>query len=293
MYHNEQNDNKSPRQTAQCSSTGPEDFIHAVVKKAGPAPGVALTIPSVTVAKLLSQVRYDFVFIDMEHSPLGPEQMTAMVHGVVASSRGSCFPLVRVPSQGVEWIKWALDSGAAGIIVPMVNHQAEMRTIAQHALYPPRGRRSFGPSSAPWGLPNGPGGGVGEYVQRASEGKIAILPIIESAEGVENVEDVTSIDGVSGVFIGPVDLRLSLGLSGADGEEPVYKAALQKIIGATKKRGMVVGSLALDEKIARKRAMEGFNFLVVSTDAMSMVSRVKLDLDRVSIVTAPHTAASL
>ncbi|KAK2773172.1 2-dehydro-3-deoxyglucarate aldolase [Colletotrichum kahawae] len=223
MYHNEKNDPKSPPKPHQDTSAGRDDFIHAVVKKAGPALGVALTIPSVTVSRLISQVGYDFVFIDMEHSPLGPEKMTALVHGVVASSRGSCFPLVRVPSQGVEWIKWALDSGAAGIIVPMVNNQAEMRAIAQHCLYPPRGRRSFGPSNAPWGLPNGPGGGVGEYVKRASEGKIAILPIIESTESVENVEDIISIDGVSGVFIGPIDLRLSLGLSGADGEEPAYK----------------------------------------------------------------------
>ncbi|KAM5342251.1 hypothetical protein ACJ41O_013217 [Fusarium nematophilum] len=255
-------------------------FVAAVKSKTRPLLGVAVTIPSFTVAQIIGQTGYDFAFIDMEHSPLSPEIMTQMVHGIVASSRGSCLPIVRVPSQGVEWIKWALDSGAAGIIIPMINSRSETERIIERAVYPPLGKRSFGPTSAPWALPDGPNGGVGAYFQRARDGQIAILPMIESVEGLRNVEEIASVEGVSGVFIGPMDLRLSLGLSGGDGEEPMYQSALDEVIRVSKGKGLIVGSLGIGDDVARKRAQEGMDFLVVSTDASSITSGVKADLER-------------
>jgi 2-keto-3-deoxy-L-rhamnonate aldolase RhmA len=82
-----------------------------------------------------------------------------MVHATVSASQGSCIPVVRVPSRGVEWIKWALDSGADGVIIPMINNKEEMDLIIKRAIYPPGGARSNGLSElrsqtttpqAPW-----------------------------------------------------------------------------------------------------------------------------------------------
>lgn len=74
-----------------------------------------------------------------------------MCHAVLAASQGACLPIIRVPSHGVEWIKWALGSGAAGIVIPIVNTTEEMRAVINKALYPRHGSRSWGPFHAPFG----------------------------------------------------------------------------------------------------------------------------------------------
>lgn len=255
------------KDNADKEESQPKCFREAAAKESAPLLGIALTIPSVVVAQIAGQAGYGFCLIDMEHSPLSAEMTTNLVHSIVASSRGSCFPLVRVPSQGVEWIKWALDSGAAGILVPMVENKAEIDQIVDRAVFPPHGKRSFGPALAPWGLPTGAHGGVPEYFARARSGDIALIPMIESREGVENAEEIISAQGVTGVFIGPLDLRLSLGLNGMDGSEPKYTQALEKICRIAKGHKKLVGSIAMDIQTVHKRSQEGIDFLIRSVDA--------------------------
>lgn len=233
-----------------------------------PVLGVGLSLHSLPVAQVAALSGAEFVFIDMEHSPLSAESATQMVHTVAATSRGSCHPLVRVPSHGVEWIKWALDSGAAGIIIPMVDDVTQMRAIIDRAVYPPAGRRSFGPFRAPYADPQGPGSGVPGYMERAYRRDIAILPMIESRAGLANVEDIAALQEVSGIFIGPWDLRLALGLPGGlDGDEPEFKQALQKIIGAAHRHNKPVGTVAMSEEMVHRRGLDGVGFVVASSDS--------------------------
>lgn len=151
----------------------PDSLITAMEKQKRPFLRAALTIPSTVVAQVVGGAGHDFVFIDMEHAPLKPEKTTQMVHAIVASSRGSCFPIIRMPSHRVEWIKWELDRGA--IVVPMVNNKAEVDEIMNRTTYPPQGSRSFGTARAPWGLYGGPQGGVAKYFESARTSDIAIL----------------------------------------------------------------------------------------------------------------------
>jgi hypothetical protein len=102
MYQS--NVDKDPR--GDTSDDRPRSFLEMVSKTVNPALGVAVTIPSTIVAQHVGLSGSDFAFIDMEHSPLSAEMTTHLVHSVVASSRGACYPIVRVPSHGVEWIKW-------------------------------------------------------------------------------------------------------------------------------------------------------------------------------------------
>ena len=248
-------------------------FLSMINARKGPVIGTVLTIPSVPVAQLAGASDCDFIMLDMEHAPMTIDIVTQMVHAFVAASQGSRFPIVRVPSHGVEWIKWALDSGAAGIIVPMVNNEREMHTIIDRAVYPPGGRRSFGPIYAPFAHPDGPESGMAGYLERVANGEIAILPMIESREGLENVEAIMSVKGVSGIFIGPADLRLSLGMSAAvDGTEPEFVNALQKICQTGKRLGRVVGCMGMGEEVARKRAEEGMDFLLSTFDSGAMAN---------------------
>lgn len=96
-------------------------FIGRIKSQKSPLVGTILTIPSITIAQLVGQSDSDVIMIDMEHAPQPIEVVTQMVHAFASSSRGRGFPLIRIPSHGVEWVKWALDSGAAGIIVRQTN----------------------------------------------------------------------------------------------------------------------------------------------------------------------------
>lgn len=81
-----------------------------------------------------------------EHTPFSALTMTRMVHAIANGSHGKVAPLVRIPAHGVEWVKWGLDSGASGIVIPMVQTRDEVEGIVKRARYPPLGERSFGPS---------------------------------------------------------------------------------------------------------------------------------------------------
>lgn len=260
-------------------SNAPKTFVAKIKSQKGPLVGTVITIPSITIAQLAGHSDGDFVMIDMEHAPLPMDVVTQMVHAYVQVSRGARFPIVRIPSHGVEWVKWAMDSGAGGVIIPMVNNADEMRAILDRALYPPAGRRSFAPLYAPFGHPNGPSGGMPEYFERAQQGEIAVLPMIESREGLQNAQEIMEMDGVSGVFIGPADLRLSLGLGAAmDGTEPEFTEALTKICAVGKKLGKVVGCMGMGEQTAGKRAAEGMDFILSTFDYGSIVSGFAQDI---------------
>ncbi|KAK4499753.1 hypothetical protein PRZ48_007939 [Zasmidium cellare] len=250
-----------------------KSFVEKIKTSNATILGTVLTIPSPIIAQLAGLADGEFVMIDMEHAPMTIDVVTQMVSAYTTASSGAKFPLVRIPSHGVEWVKWALDSGAAGIIVPMVNDAAEMRAIVDKAIYPPSGRRSFGPLYAPFAQPDGPGSGMGGYFARAKAGEIALLPMIESKEGLQNVEEILSMPEVSGTFIGPADLRLSLGMSPAiDGTEAEFLEALDRIRTTAKKLGKVVGTMGMGEEVARKRAAEGMDFLLSTFDNGALVA---------------------
>ncbi|KAF2104849.1 Phosphoenolpyruvate/pyruvate domain-containing protein [Rhizodiscina lignyota] len=205
--------------------------------------GTFLTFPSVHSAQVMSQLGFAFLIVDGEHNPLSPQDWTHIVHAVASASHGRVVPLVRIPAPGVEYVKWGLDSGAAGIVIPMVQTRAEMESVVRYGRYPPLGQRSFGPAK-----------------------DVAIIPMIESAQGVENCDEILSVKGISGVFVGSSDLRLSLGLMGPDGTEEVFLSALQKIADTGKKYGLPVGAWVPHSAAVERNKKFGFTWFSVGSD---------------------------
>jgi 2-keto-3-deoxy-L-rhamnonate aldolase RhmA len=276
MYDDEQPD---PSQKKAAPATASPTFLSAIQASNGPILGTILSFPQTITAKLAARAGFQWLMIDMEHSPFTMEQATDLVHAVIASSQGTCLPLLRIPSHSTEWIKWGLDTGAAGIIVPMVHTAQEAEEIVDKALYPPRGSRSFGPYNAPFGSTD-PSTSFADYYAKAQARGPAILPIIESREGVKNAEAIMAVDGVTGIFIGPYDLRLSFGLSGgSDGPEEEFVAAVEKIIGIGKRLGKPVGSMGTGEELSAKRTKQGMDFLLVSFDYNALVSGYRTHLE--------------
>ena len=223
-------------------------------------------------AQVLGRCGFDWLMIDMEHSPLSAQEATNMVHATVASSQGSCMPIIRVPSHGVEWIKWALDSGADGIIIPMVNNKTEIDLIIKRALYPPAGARSSGPFRTPFADLN-PSATMGDY-KSATVKDTVILPMIESVEAVKNAEAIMTAPGVDGILIGPVDLRASMGFDGPDGDERQYLEALEKVLALGKRLKKPVGILLSPTEPVRQIKM-GFDYFLMTGDADLMAQAAK------------------
>ena len=228
-------------------------------------------------AKIVARSGFDWVMIDMEHAPYTVEQMSNLVHAIVGASAGQCLPIIRIPSHDPEWIKWALDSGTAGIIIPMIQTAQEMKEVVQAARYPPVGNRSFGPAYAAYGDID-PTADRMAYFRRALDGEVAILPIIESAQGLQNVEEILKVPGVTGAFLGPQDLRLSLGLSPGQGNEPAFVAALDRVMNAGKAVGKPIGSMGIGMDEVRARTAAGMKFLLCSLDGMAFQAGLSKDL---------------
>lgn len=233
----------------------------SLLKSKSPLIGTFVSFNTPYVTQILGRCGFDWLMIDMEHSPLSAQEITNMVHATITSSEGTCLPIVRIPSHGVEWVKWALDSGASGIIVPMVNTKEEAEGVIKRGVYPPGGARSYGPFRAPFANLS-KHSTPPQYKQETAK-DVMIFPMIESAEAVENAEAIMSVEGVTGIFIGPVDLRHSLGFSGPEGVEGPYLAALEKVVKIGKALGKPVGILATKGSLCRLISM-GFDYVMMA-----------------------------
>ncbi|KAI9033029.1 2-dehydro-3-deoxyglucarate aldolase [Hyaloraphidium curvatum] len=238
-----------------------ENKLKAKLKAGQVVEGCWINIPSPAVARLAASTGlYDWCLVDGEHMPLDPVTMMEMIHAI--ASAGST-PLVRIPNHGVEWVKWALDAGAQGIMIPMVNTKEQMETIIKYSKYPPMGQRSYGPTWSKFGWnSSGPAGysGTAGYKDTANK-EVLIMPQIESKEAVDNVDAILSVPGVDLAFVGPFDLHLSLGHFPGPEDPPAVTEALNKVLASCKKHGVAPGIFTGGGAQAKKRAEQGFLFV--------------------------------
>lgn len=126
------------------------NYVKEKLKRGEPALGAWLSFPSIATARVMARIGFDWLVVDMEHSAQGPILMADMVATI--ADAGTCAPIVRVPYNSVEWFKWALDAGAWGVVVPMVNSREEAQRAVDFAKYPPLGNRSIGGIFGPYGF---------------------------------------------------------------------------------------------------------------------------------------------
>lgn len=247
---------------------------------------VSISLASPFAAQILARTGVDILFIDAEHSPLSPAVVTSMVHSCIAVSHGFCMPLVRVPSpHSDEWLKWSLDSGAAGVIVPMVHDVSTAKELVRRAKYPPLGGRGLGPFQAEFvelmaendkDLTSA-GTGWLRYVDKTVK-NVVLIVMIESRSGVHNVDEILAIDGVDGVFVGANDLRFEMGLPGASGSEPQYLAALEKVATSARNLGKPAGAFSADAESTAKLLEFGFTWFLAAGDEWLLANGARLAL---------------
>jgi len=210
-----------------------------------------LALGSAAAAELAADTEPDAIVFDLQHG-LWERQALEGAIGVV---RTKSAPLVRVARNGAAEIGTALDAGAVGVIVPLVETAEEARRAVDAARYPPLGSRS--------------GGGVRplmdfkRYVPAANEG-VLVAVMIETRRGVENAAAIAATPGVDMVFIGTGDLALSLGVFPDLG--PAHEAAINAIQTACRKVGTACGIFTLYSTMALDRRRQGFQCVVLGDD---------------------------
>ena len=240
--------------------------VRAKLKRGEPAIGTWLTLPSTIVAQLMAKTGFDWLTVELEHSPTSFET-AAQMFAITAAS--GCVPLARVPINSVENIKRVLDTGAWGIVVPMVNSRAEAEAVVKAARYRPIGERSIGGAMHAANF----GTDAATYYARANE-EILVVVMAEHVDAVENIGAILSVPGIDCVFVGPNDLHASMGLAPSfDSDAPQFNEALKKILAHAKARGIAAGIHVTDAAQARRRIAEGWQFIAVISEAGFMLSK--------------------
>jgi len=217
-------------------------------------PWVGLVEP--TVVELLARQAFDFLLVDSEHSSIDAKHLGALLPAADLYRMPVIF---RTGSISPSEIKTALDSGAAGVMIPMVETVEQAREIVAASRYAPLGQRGIGPWRA-----SGFYDQSDEYLREANAATTVIVQI-ESARGLENVDAIASVEGVDALFAGPADLASSLGLTvGVMSDELVD--ALGRIAEAAARHGKVAAiDLASVDRLARLRAL-GYRLFTSGSD---------------------------
>lgn len=226
------------------------------------------TTPSAYNAELLAILGFDYVGIDRQHGLIDDSDM---VHMLMAVGHTSATPVVRVAANEAHLIGRALDAGAEIVIVPMVNSRAEAEAALAASRYPPEGRRSYGPVRAA-GFLNRDAGLA--QVNR----EVLCLPMIETVEALEAVDEICDLPGLAGVYVGPVDLALSMGAPPGGQPPPQHGDALERIRRTCAARGLVCGIHADGSETARRYQAAGFQMISISSDARLLRSAAEEQL---------------
>ena len=234
--------------------------------------GTWVQIPNPASAEILSSSEsFDWVCVDMEHSSISLETCEDLIRAIeVAGS----LPIVRISSNNEDNIKRAMDSGAKGIIIPMVNHLDSLKSAHDAVHYPPRGKRGVGLARAQnWGS------NFEKYINEI-EKNCLVIPQIEHIESVRNIDEIFGSKLADAYIIGPYDLSASLGKPGNFNDEE-FKSALHKVKKSADKFGIPHGFHLVDpdQNKLKKLIKDNYSFIAYSTDMILLREGGKVNVD--------------
>ncbi len=234
--------------------------------------GYWVVLDSPVSTERLARVGYDYICFDAQHGLLAYPGILAGLMAVDAGGRS--VGLVRVGANDPFHIGQALDVGAVGVIVPLVNTADDAARALAAATYPPSGVRSYGPMRS--GLRVGP-------APVEANSAVVTLAMIETADGLANVEEICAVPGLAGIYVGPSDLRIAVGGASPWDESvnDVFDSALVRIQTAAARAGVAAGIHTTSGAQAARRLEQGFTFATVSSD-----------LDHLEAAAAHHLAAA-
>jgi 2-keto-3-deoxy-L-rhamnonate aldolase RhmA len=204
---------------------------------------------------MLADSGFDFILFDTQHFSVEIKQLNSVLqtmHGTKAA------PIIRVSSNRADLICFALDAGARGVIVPMVNTKEEAIAMVSACKYFPLGERSNSGVRGEWGETKD----YRNYLDTVNE-ELLIIPMIETQQAINNIDEILSVPGIDVLLVGPSDLSIQLGVP-LDYPSDIYQEGLDKIAAACKKYGVVPGMYFIPPNMEPNFYVEkGFKFFTV------------------------------
>jgi len=225
---------------------------------AQPAIGGWCVIPGSFTAEIMASAGFDWVCVDVQHGLIGYQEMLVMLQAVAVVGVPS---IVRVPWNDPGWIMKALDAGAAGVIVPMVNSPAEAAAAVGACRYPPDGYRSWGPTRASLGVP--------DYSPELANRSVICAVMVETVAALEQLAEIVSVPGVDAVFIGPSDFALSMGF-GPRTDEPEHRRLLEGVPAVCRDHGVVAGIACGSAELLARWRQAGYTMLAAPSDLVTL-----------------------
>jgi 2-keto-3-deoxy-L-rhamnonate aldolase RhmA len=233
-----------------------ENPVRASLREGKPVVGITISTTSVEIAAQAAEMGFDFLWIEMEHSPITLE--TAR-HMILATRGSRAMPFIRVPVVELWTAKRVMDMGALGVIFPFVSTPESAKIAAEACKYPPVGLRGSGAGLATFRWP-APGG----YYDFA-DGNIVVVTNIEDTTALAHIDAIAATPGIDVLFIGTSDLSFSLGLRGQQ-DHPALLTAIAKVVEAARKYGKAVGRPLVEAKRYNQFVDEGFTFFQAQTE---------------------------
>ena len=227
--------------------------------------GTFVGTASPAVVECLGCAGLDFVILDNEHSPVEAETTAAMVR---AAELRNVTPLARVREISRPAILKLLDVGVQGLIIPDVRGTEDVRRVVDYAKYAPVGRRGFCPSRKDgWGTD--PQCGVLDTMAHFNQ-ETLVIPQCETAEALSDIETIAAMDGVDGIFIGPFDLSIALGIPGQF-DHPDHIAAVEHVRATCEKAGKLCIMFCGGAEQAAGYFAQGFPNVAVGIDVLTLL----------------------
>jgi 2-keto-3-deoxy-L-rhamnonate aldolase RhmA len=219
--------------------------------------GTFLNLGSSLTAEMAGLAGFDWVVIDLEHGSGDHQNLLLQLQ---ALSGTTAVPLVRVAWNDPVLCKRVLDLGPAGLMVPWINSKEEAKRAASAVRYPPQGVRGVAAMNRACGF----GLNFDDYFHSAND-EITMIAQIETGLAIDNVREIASVDGVDVLFIGPLDLSVSLGIA-KQFDHPDMRKACAKVVDACREFGKAAGILLSSESQIDETIAEGFSFVGMGSD---------------------------
>lgn len=224
--------------------------------------GAWLALDNTVSAETMGRVGFDVVIVDTQHGAASEAALLPLLQALDATGTPA---LVRVPWLDAARIMRAVDLGAAGVVVPMVNTTADAERAVAAMRYPPRGFRSFGPVRR-W------------YSSDGAAADPLCLVMIETSEALANLEAIAATPGLDGLLVGPVDLGLSLGHGLSLEMAPEVMDAIAAVAEACRKHGLICASVSFGPDNAALQLGRGVTFLATGSDSLFMRRAAEAEL---------------
>lgn len=228
--------------------------------------GAWCNLASSITTEMAARAGFDWILIDQEH---GPGDNITLLQQIQAIGDRPSAPVVRIAWNEMPHFKRALDLGASGIMIPYIETADDAARAVGYLRYPPEGQRGVALSPRAAGF----GENFDTYFSVANR-KLLTVTQIETGKAVQNTREIAAVDGVDVLFVGPVDLSISVGLPGRF-DDPDYRGLLAKVATAAQEAGKAAGILLPSGKLIEMVYKMGFRFVAIGSDSGIVMQGMK------------------